>query len=649
MNKNHMWKIGTISVSPFDWLEASYFYYRPSDLEWLGNDPGLYLDKGFNAKFTYRPNNRKLPNLSIGLDDLAGTGFFSREYIVATSRVENTKVSLGIGWGKFVGSNSFKNPLSNINEKFSFRPLGEGAIGEPTLNKWFRGDASLFGGLEYIVPKLRTLKIKLEYDPFNYFDFSANYRDEAKYNLRKKNSNFNIGMNYQYNENVSFDFGFIKGNTINLGLTYKRTFNDNLSSKPKFQPKISKNNAIPKRTFYEDLLVNLNSNSLLLQTASLNEDQTLEINISTSEHRNAIRSSSYAAYIAKQVSDNNGINVSEIKVSHINVGVELNNVSYIANHLSEDTKSVIELKKRYTEFDSGQVNKYKQAKFRPNVDFPVIFSNTSPSVVTHIGNPEKFYYGGINITNTTEVQFSRNLLLSSELEYSIYNDIQDTVSGPGSKMQHVRTDLVQYLKEDDLYISRLQLDYIWSPYKDMYTKISGGIFETMYAGIGFEGIYKPFKSNFAIGAEIFSVRQRAFNQKFQFRDYKTTTGHINLTYQFFKGIELNLSYGRYLAKDDGFTFDLSRNTSSGFKSGIYFTRTDVPAEIFGEGSFDKGFYFQIPLDLFSNKYSGNYSTFKLSPLTRDGGAKLVHDKNLKGLIFNSTYSELNSQWGGFLN
>ena len=386
-----------------------------------------------------------------------------------------------------------------------------------------------------------------------------------------------------------------------------------------------------------------------MQTASLNEDQTLEINISTSEHRNAIRSSSYAAYIAKQVSDNNDINVSEIKVSHINVGVELNNVSYIANHLSEDSRPVIELKKRYTELDSGQVNKYKQAKFRPNVDFPVIFSNTSPSVVTHIGNPEKFYYGGINITNTTEVQFSRNLLLSSELEYSIYNDIQDTVSGPGSKMQHVRTDLVQYLKEDDLYISRLQLDYIWSPYKDIYTKISGGIFETMYAGIGFEGIYKPFKSNYAIGAEFFSVRQRAFNQKFQFRDYKTTTGHINLTYQFFKGIELNLSYGRYLAKDDGFTFDLSRNTSSGFKSGIYFTRTDVPAEIFGEGSFDKGFYFQIPLDLFSNKYSGNYSTFKLSPLTRDGGAKLVHDKNLRGLIFNTTYSELTSQWGGFLN
>ena len=75
--------------------------------------------------------------------------------------------------------------------------------------------------------------------------------------------------------------------------------------------------------------------------------------------------------------------------------------------------------------------------------------------------------------------------------------------------------------------------------------------------------------------------------------------------------------------------DLSRRTNSGFKSGIYFTRTDVSAELFGEGSFDKGFYFQIPLDLLSNSYNGNYSTFRLSPLTRDGGAKLNYEERIE--------------------
>ena len=56
INKNDIWKFGTLTVSPFDWLEASYFYYRPSDLVWEGNSTrGHYLDKGFNVKFIYRP------------------------------------------------------------------------------------------------------------------------------------------------------------------------------------------------------------------------------------------------------------------------------------------------------------------------------------------------------------------------------------------------------------------------------------------------------------------------------------------------------------------------------------------------------------------------------------------------------------------
>ena len=36
-NKNDIWKFGTLTITPLDWLEASYFYYRPSDLVWESN------------------------------------------------------------------------------------------------------------------------------------------------------------------------------------------------------------------------------------------------------------------------------------------------------------------------------------------------------------------------------------------------------------------------------------------------------------------------------------------------------------------------------------------------------------------------------------------------------------------------------------
>jgi len=278
-----------------------------------------------------------------------------------------------------------------------------------------------------------------------------------------------------------------------------------------------------------------------------------------------------------------------------------------------------------------------------------MFSSLSPALISHIGNPEKFYFGGVALQYVSEIQLKRNLLISTQLNYSLYNNVQDTISGPGSEIQHVRTDLVQYLKEDDFYITRLQMDYIWSPFKSTFIKLSGGIFENMYGGFGAEILYKPFDSNLNIGAELFYVKQRTFKQLFDFLDYSTTTGHLNFGYILPLGIEANLSFGRYLAKDDGYTFDISRRTKSGFRAGIYFTRTDIPKELFGEGSFDKGFYFQIPMDLLNKDYVGNYSTFKVSPLTRDGGAKLIYDKSLRGLINNSTIRELNSQWNGFLN
>jgi hypothetical protein len=634
-------------VSPFNWLEASYFYYRPSDLIW-NNTRGHYLDKGFNIKFKYKPNNNKLPYFAIGLDDFAGTGFFTREYIVATQELRDIKVSMGLGWGKFVGSNSFENPISFLSESFNIRPLLSGNYdlgGTPSYDKWFRGEATIFGGVEYFFPKVKGLSLKVEYDPYDYLDFSAQNFTDAIYELRKKDSNINIGFSYPVNKFLTIDTSYIKGNTFNLSFNVGVTFNGKLRSKPKFNPiiKTRENNDKSEMIFYEDLLHNLNSNNLLLQTASLSNEK-LDISISTSQYRNAIRSSSYAGSIASKVSRDHKINLSQINISHINAGIELNNITYIANHLDDSKYTPLEIIERYTKLDSGNKNSTKNHRFKPIIKFPAIFSSFSPVLNSYIGNPEKFYFGGVDIKNTSEIQFNRNMILSSEINLSLYKNFQDTVSGSASVMEHVRTDKLQYFKNGDLYIPRLQLDYIWTPQKDLYAKLSGGIFERMFAGFGGQILYKPFDSNLNISFEGFYVRQRAYDQTYKFRDYKTTTGHINVGYLFPMGIISNISYGRYLAKDDGFTFDLSRRTKSGFRAGIYFTRTNVSAETFGEGSFDKGFYFQIPMDLFSKDYSGTYSNFKLSPLTRDGGAKLEFDKDLRGLISNSSLNELKRGW-----
>ncbi|RYF27810.1 MAG: hypothetical protein EOO23_07750, partial [Comamonadaceae bacterium] len=54
----------------------------------------------------------------------------------------------------------------------------------------------------------------------------------------------------------------------------------------------------------------------------------------------------------------------------------------------------------------------------------------------------------------------------------------------------------------------------------------------------------------------------------------------------------------------------------------YATKTNVSAAQFGEGSFDKGIYFTIPLSALLTRSTPAMGVFTYNPLVRDGGAKL---------------------------
>ena len=200
-----------------------------------------------------------------------------------------------MGWGKFAGKNSFENPLSQLSTSLSIRPdISDNfkSGGSPSYDQLFRGDATIFGGIEHSLSFARGLNLKLEYDPFDYLDFSALNKTEAIYDLRKKDSDINIGLSYALNKYMTIDASYIKGNTFNLSFNLAITFDNSLSTKPKFKPKVVKQDEIKKakNIFYKDLLYNLNSKRLFLQTSTLHKNGRLDVSISTSDHRNVIRS-----------------------------------------------------------------------------------------------------------------------------------------------------------------------------------------------------------------------------------------------------------------------------------------------------------------------------------------------------------------------
>ena len=120
--------------------------------------------------------------------------------------------------------------------------------------------------------------------------------------------------------------------------------------------------------------------------------------------------------------------------------------------------------------------------------------------------------------------------------------------------------------------------------------------------------------------------------RFDFQDYDIVSGHVNLYYHFDPlSVDLLLKGGRFLAGDSGVYFDFSRRFRNGLRIGAFFALTDISKQEFGEGSFDKGFYFYVPVDMFSSKHRNGHIPFGLRPLTRDGAAWLLHSFQLWGV------------------
>lgn len=657
INKSNFVKLGTVTVTPFDWMEASYFYYRPDDLLW-GSVKGLYLDKGFNVKFSFKPKSILLPRFAIGLDDFAGTGQFTKEYVASTYNFNNIKITSGIGWGKFVGDSSIKNPLSILGEQFETRSVNSDNFnlgGSLSYDLWFRGPATFFSGIELNLPKIKGLSIKMESDPFDYYKFGCcgEGRSPESLSLRSKDSDINFGFSYKYKDYGNIDFSYVKGNSWNLifsiGLSSKKVHR----KKDAFKPIIKKNefNQNQKNGFYLDLLENLNRNKLFLQTANV-QNSSLSVTIESVDHFNPIIYSSRAAYIAKKVSNSNNFNFDEIEVGHLVRGIKVNSIAYKTSDLDINSRYPDILIKRNTRIIDSKDKDHHDHEFKPTVNFPVFNNNLNPDIRSHVGSPERFIYLGLGLKLTTEVQINRNLVIHSTIGRSFRDNFDRKTSTPNSALPTVRTEIVDYLKEssDSFYVTNLDVENIWSPYNNVFAKVNLGYLESMYGGLATELVYKPFNSNFAIGLEYNSVKKRAYDQKFSFQDYKVSTQHTNIAYYHpYSSILVKWSYGKYLAQDKGYTLDLSRRMPSGWRAGFFFSRTNVSAQQFGEGSFDKGFYFNIPLNIFSKSYSKDISGFKMRTMTRDGGQKLELQNRLIDSFYGSTFDEINENWSSFLD
>lgn len=651
---------GSILAYPFSWMEASYQYTDInnalySDFFAFSGDQ-TYKDKGFDFKIRILKERNLLPNVALGIRDAAGTGVFSAEYLVASKFIGNFDLTFGLGWGNLSNNETFRNPLGRFKNSMYLRGSElstDTQGGEFSLKRYFTGDVGIFGGIEYFIPNARGLRLKLEYDGTDYLEEGFPTPESFPFafdSVKQPDSKINYGVVYPVNNLLTFDLAYSKGNTINFGFTVALPLGPKDPIVSKKDPYVKVRNISKVRaqanesdiSFYRAILQNMNSRDIYLQAANKNES-TIEILFSQNKFSSWAMASGRAARVLDDVSPEL---IKKFKISNINAGMGTYtvNIDRDAFHQNKEN-NYYKLLRKSSSIESYTHNMDEYA-YQPKVKFPIVFWQLEPALRTQIGGPDEFFLGDVRLQLKTETLITRNFSLVTGATIGLYDNFDRLKNNASSLLPQVRTNIVPYLKESrKVAVERLQFNYFLNPYKNIYSKFSAGIFEEMFGGVGGEIIYKPFTSNYGIGAELWRVKQRNFDMRFSFLDYQTTTGHINLYYHEQKSnILLELKGGKFLAGDSGIRFDFSRLFKSNLRIGAFFALTDISKEEFGEGSFDKGFYFHLPLNVFSEKYEKRKIPWGLRPLTRDGAAKLNHSHFLWGVIEQASYNTINNNW-----
>ncbi|MCP4395599.1 MAG: YjbH domain-containing protein [Alphaproteobacteria bacterium] len=278
--------------------------------------------------------------------------------------------------------------------------------------------------------------------------------------------------------------------------------------------------------------------------------------------------------------------------------------------------------------------------------YPLLTLSVDPNFRQDIGGDDDFYRWQLWLEGNALYRFNRNLFIDTSVGLNILNNFEeDSSSTSGSNLHRVRSDAPSYVRSSDFWINNLEAHYITELSEDVYVRGSAGIMEMMFTGVGGEILYRPTNKDWAIGLDANYVKQRDFNGGFGLQSYDTFTGHVSLYKKLgIYDLDAVLRAGKYLAKDNGVTLEISRTFENGVEVGAFVTVTDVSEDDDGEDGTDKGMFVHVPLDVFAPKSTKKNVSAVFRSLTRDRGQRLNLSRPLYELTDENSKEKIINGW-----
>ncbi len=624
--------------------------FRYSATDNLSTSFKTFYDRSFDLKFRLLDEGPVRPAVAIGLRDFIGTGVLAGEYVVATKSIgDKLRLTGGVGWGR-LGSNNSIGSTGN-RDPFSFAAVGNG--GTFSADDWFRGDFAVFGGASYDATD--RLSLAVEYS-------SDDYDLERAVGIYDTDLPINFAASYKINDNIRARAFTLGGEEFGLSVTI--AFNPKNAPSPGGIEEAPLPVGVRAPGRAADLGWTADNTATTQLTAAV--DKSLD-QVDLDLHGIEIRGTSAHILIRNNRYDAGSQALGRTLRSlsrTLPASVETLHVTLIQNGIPLSTMT---MKRRDLErLENAPAREALTAvRFEDSLrfgDIPAPLAQTYPRFDWIIAPFWRFslFDPGEPLRSNAGLRFGGDFhigsgwIASGSVSAKLIGNLGNLTRVNNSKIPRVRSDTALYADRDEPVIDYLTLAKYGRLAPDVYSRVTAGYLETMYAGASGEVLWKPVDSRLAFGVEVNYVRPRDFNQLFGTRSRHTPSGtipefngHVSTYYDFGNGFHGQLDGGRYLAGDWGATISLDREFANGWRVGAFATKTDVSAGNFGEGSFDKGIRITIPLAWMIGTPTKQSTDFVIRPLTRDGGQRVNVNGRLYGVIREGHQPEIAKSWGKF--
>lgn len=574
---------------------------------------GDLSDKGVNVKFspfTPEDSDYELPGIAIGFEDFVGTKGFYARYIALTKVFLDAHLEVTLGYGQ-----------KRIR----------GFFGGATWMPWLRCQNRFF----------KDIAFSAEYDATPYRDETIERHPKG----RKQKSPFNFGVKWRLWDHVDLSLSYIRGTNVAFAASTFYNFGDTDGFLLKVDDPLPFTTTVNPQPGPTDLLV--------LELLNPFEEQGFSILgawLSYDPCRQKI--------LRLKVINHYYLDLDDVleRLHNLLRGLIPDDISKVVVVLEGDAFPLQEHHfdmQVERDYEAGEKSLYELYLLTPmkeanppdpctsthiyHKDLETWNLEILPRTNTLFGSSQGKFKYSLGIGVGVNGFLFNELYYSTLFGYSVFNNfghLKGIDHLNPSQLINVRTDIIKYYTQPGVSVDEAYLQKNWNLGKGWFARIAAGLFEIEYGGIAAEILYMPINQCWAIGVDGAYLRKRTYKGVGFTTHARRLHGHhpervhfiprqyfLNLYYEWPEAqVSFKIKMGRFLAKDYGARFELTRYFESGLRLYAWYTVTNGHDRINGSTYYDKGVGFSMPLDIFYTRSVRDRWGYGMAAWLRDVGA-----------------------------